>query len=189
MMTSTHAVVGASLGAAVATVVPELSPAAVLVGFVGGALPDIDLVATHRRTTHFPVLAPLGGLLVTAVALVVGGTAALLALVFALAFAIHTLMDVFGGGVEPEPWLATSDRGVYNHVAGRWIAPRRWVRYAGAPEDLSLAVGAAVLPLASTAGPTRQLLVATLAVSACFALFRRRLSTISELVVDRGLED
>lgn len=137
------------------------------------------------------MLVPLGALLVTGVALVVGGTAALLALVFALAVAVHTLTDVFGGGVEPEPepWLATSDCGVYNHVVGRWIAPRRWVRYAGAPEDLFLAVGAAVLPLASTAGPTRQLLVATLAVSAYFELFRRRLSTISEWVVDRGLAD
>lgn len=40
---------------------------------------------------------------------------------------------VFGGGVGSEPWNTTSDRGVYNRFRERWHAPRRWVRYSGAP--------------------------------------------------------
>jgi hypothetical protein len=184
MMTSTHAVAGATLGTVAAAFAPELGAPAILAGFVGGALPDLDLLATHRRTTHYPVVGTIAALGVTGVALAVGTTGALLVAVGALAAALHVLMDVFGGGVEPAPWRATSDRGVYDHVAGRWIPPRRWVRYAGAPEDLLLSVGLAVPALAATAGPVRGLLLATLACSTGFSIVRRRLAALSARLLD-----
>lgn len=179
MMTSTHALVGACLGAAAAIVVPELSTAAVLVGFVGGALPDADLLATHRRTTHFPLLAPALAVPLLVGAVAVGTPMALLVGVFALAFAVHSPMDVLGGGVEPEPWLATSDRGVYDHVGGRWIRPLRWVRYAGAPEDLVVASLVAIPAILVSDGFAEALLLATLAVSIGFVSIRRRLAGLS----------
>lgn len=179
MMTSTHALVGACLGAGAAVTVPELSTTAVLVGFVGGALPDADLLATHRRTTHFPLLAPLLALPVLVGSVAIGTPLAILVGVFALAVAVHSPMDAVGGGVEPEPWLARSDRGVYDHLRGRWIAPRRWVRYAGAPEDMVVASVLAIPAIALADGFTQALLLATLAVSLGFVSIRRRLADLS----------
>lgn len=178
MLTSTHVLVGAGLGVAAAAALPELSGSAILAGFLGGGLPDADRLATHRRTTHFPVLATVLALPVVLFAYAVGGTGPLLLAVFALAVALHAPMDLFAGGVEPEPWLARSERGVYDHVAGRWHPPRRWIRYAGAPEDLLLAaVGVPATLLAS--GHTRSLLAATLLGSVALVLVPRRLSRLS----------
>src|SRR6056297_545185 len=53
--------------------------------------------------------------------------------------ALHAASDALGGGLELKPWRATSERAVYDHFRGRWIRPRRWVRYDGAPEDLAFA--------------------------------------------------
>lgn len=184
MMTSTHAVVGALVGAAVGAAVPEVAGAAVLVGFVGGALPDADLLATHRRSTHFPVLGPVVAVFATAVAVAVGTPLAILAAVALVAAAVHCAMDVFGGGVEHRPWEATSDRGVYDHARGRWIRPRRWVRWAGAPEDLGLAVVAGVPVMAASGGSTRTLLGVVLVVSAAFVAIRRRLPALTERLLD-----
>lgn len=178
-MTTTHALVGAALGAGVGGVVPELAGPALVAGFVGGALPDADLLGTHRRTLHYPVLGPALAVPVAVVAVVLGTPAATLVAVGVLAAAVHCAMDVFGGGVETRPWEATSDRGVYDHVRGRWIRPRRWVRWAGAPEDLLVAFGASVPALAATTGPSRGALVAVLAVSAVFVGIRRRLAAVT----------
>jgi hypothetical protein len=179
-MTTTHALAGALVGAVATVLVPGGGPTALVVGFVGGALPDADLLWTHRRSLHFPVLAPAVAVPATALAAAVGTPTAALAAVFLLAVAIHALMDVFGGGVETRPWAATSDRGVYDHAAGRWIRPRRWVRYAGAPEDFLLALAVGLPALALATGWYRDLLVAVLACSALFVAVRRRLAGLTE---------
>lgn len=179
MMTSTHAFVGAAIGAAVAWATPEVGAMAVLAGFVGGALPDADLLATHRRTTHYPVLAPLVAVPVTAGAVLVGTVAALVVAVAVIAAAVHCLMDVWGGGVEHRPWEATSERAVYDHVSGRWVRPRRWVRWSGAPEDFLLALACAIPALAATRGASRALLLGVLLVSGVFVFVRRRLAGLS----------
>lgn len=188
MMTVTHAFVGALLGLGAAALAPEIATPAILAGFVGGALPDADLVATHRRTTHFPVYAPFVAVPVVGAAVVTGSPPLVLAAVFALAAAVHCVTDVVGGGVEARPWEATSDQGVYDHYRGRWIRPRRWVRYSGAPEDFALALVAAVPTLAVTSGRLRDALVIVLAVSAVFTLFRRRLGAITERLLAHTLE-
>jgi hypothetical protein len=188
MMTSTHGFVGAAIGAVLATGRPAVGTAAIVVGFVAGALPDIDLLATHRRTTHFPLLAPAVAIPVTIGAFLVGGSTALLVAVAVLAVAGHCLMDVLGGGVEHRPWEATSERGVYDHVRGRWIRPRRWVRWAGAPEDflVSLAVGVPVLALAPAG--LRPGLGIVLVASGAFVLVRRRLPALTERLLDGTVE-
>lgn len=187
MMTTTHALFGALLGATVATFAPVATPVAVLVGFVGGAAPDADLVAVHRRSTHFPVYATAIAVPVSAAALLVGTATATLVAVFALAAATHCLMDVFGGGVEHRPWEATSDQGVYDHLHGRWIRPRRWIRYAGAPEDFVLAAAFAAPVLAVTTGGLRQGLGAVLVASGLFVAVRRRLPTLTERLLGENV--
>ena len=180
MMTTTHALVGALVGATTAAYAPELTPTAVAVGFVGGALPDADLAGTHRRSTHYPVWGAAAAAVIVAIAALLASPAAILLAVFSVAAALHPLSDVFGGGVERRPWEATSERGVYNHAGGYWVRPRRWVRYSGAPEDAGLAAVVAV-PLAFlTSGQLRDALLAVLVVSVLFALFRRRLAGVTE---------
>lgn len=188
MMTTTHAVVGALVGAATAAFAPVPTPAALVVGFVGGALPDADLVATHRRSFHFPVYATAFAALAVLVAFLVATPAAVLVAVFLVALAGHCLMDVFGGGVEVRPWEATSDRGVYDHYGERWIPPRRWVRYAGAPEDLLVAIVAGLPALVVAGGRTRPALAAVLVLSAVFTVFRRRLAGLSERLFADGVD-
>jgi hypothetical protein len=179
MMTTTHALFGASLGAATAVVAPALTPAAVVVGFLGGALPDADLLGTHRRSTHFPVYGTAIAVPFVGVAALAGTGWATLLAVFVAAAASHSLMDAFGGGVELRPWEATSEQGVYNHAGGYWVRPRRWVRYAGAPEDFALAAGVALPAIAVTTGRLRAGLLAVVVVSGLFASVRRRLTGVS----------
>lgn len=188
MMTTTHAVVGALVGATTAAFAPVLTPAALVVGCVGGALPDADLVATHRCSFHFPVYATAVAAVAVVGAALAASPGALLLAVFLVAFAVHCLMDVFGGGVEVRPWEATSDRGVYDHYGDRWITPRRWVRYAGAPEDLLVATVAGLPVLAVAAGRTRTALAAVLLFSAGFTVCRRRLAGLSERLFADGVD-
>jgi hypothetical protein len=54
MMLTTHAVIGAFLAVSVSFVAPSVAPVAIVAGFIGGAFPDTDILAIHRRTLHFP---------------------------------------------------------------------------------------------------------------------------------------
>lgn len=189
MMTTTHAFVGAAVGATTAAFAPELTTIAIAVGFVAGAVPDVDLVAVHRRTTHFPVVLPALAVPAVVLAALFPVPAAVLTAVALVAAATHSVMDAFGGGVEPEPWRATSDRGVYDHVRGRWVRPRRWVPYAGAPEDLALAAVVSLPTLWLASGRLRDVAVVTLVGSILFATFRRRLAGLSERLFGDGVSE
>lgn len=183
MMTTTHALVGAGVGLAATALDPGLGASALAAGVLGGAAPDADLVAVHRRSFHFPVGFAVLAAVATGLAVVVPATWSALLAVSLVAAAVHCAMDVFGGGVEPRPWEATSKRGVYNHLTGRWIRPRRWVRYAGAPEDFVLAAVVSLPLLAVAGGSVRVVAVALLVPSAAFTLYRRRLAGLSERLV------
>ena len=188
-MMTTHALVGALLALPVAIVAPEHAPVAVAAGFVGGCFPDLDVVARHRRTLHFPryygyVAVPAAGF---ALAYPTAATVAL-ALFLAGAWA-HSLMDVVGGSPEPRPWEPTVERAVYDHRAGEWIPPTRWVRYDGAPEDFALVLVVAV-PVAYTAPDTFVYVVAAaVVVSAVYTLLRKRIVDVAERVSSVSLVD
>lgn len=179
MMATTHALWGMVLGAPVLTFAPEFAPAAMTAGYVGGILPDLDAYAEHRQTLHFPVYATLLAAAVAAVAAVAPSVATVSLSVALAALAAHAAMDAGGGGLSLRPWTEQPDRAVYSHFHGRWIAPRRYVRYDGAPEDLLLAVVAAAPLLAVTTGSLRFLVVVTLLISVGYVLVRRRLVEIA----------
>ncbi len=179
-MLPTHALAGMALALPVAFVAPEYASVAFAAGFVGGVFPDLDLYVGHRKTLHYPVY-------FAALALPAGAIAALaptattvgLAL-FLLAAALHSVTDVFGGGLELRPWEATSDRAVYDHYNGQWIAPRRWVGYDGSPSDLLLS-GVLAAPLVATVDGRLELLVLSgLGVAVAYATVRRVLPSIAE---------
>ena len=183
MMATTHALAGVAVAAFVALVAPEQAGVALPAAFVGGLFPDLDLYAGHRKTLHFPIyywpLALAAGVL----AVIATGPATVGLACFLLAAALHSTMDVLGGGLELRPWEATSERAVYNHFAGRWHRPRRWVRYDGAPEDALLGLVLAVPALLVAGTAMRWLVGGTLCLSVGYVLVRRWVPVLTERLV------
>ena len=175
MMATTHVFAGLAVVAPVAYVIPEFATPLAVGAIAGGLAPDFDLVFAHRRTFHFPVAGAAVAVLAVALALVVPTpvTAALAAL--AVAGWLHAASDSVGGGPEMDPWNDRSERAVYDHVRGRWVRPRRWIRYDGAPEDAALGAALAVPSLLVFDGPIADVALVGLAVSIVYAVLRRRL--------------
>jgi hypothetical protein len=182
MMSTTHGAMGALLAAPVLWNAPELAPAAALAGYAGGLFPDVDVVAVHRRTLHYPgyywLLAAPG----VALAALRPAPATVAGAAFLLSAALHSVTDVFGGGPGVEPWAEEDDRGVYLHSRRRWLRARGTVRYDGAPEDLALATALTLPGLAAFDGTVRWLLLAGLAASALYTVFRKRLVALERVI-------
>ncbi|MFB6156391.1 MAG: metal-dependent hydrolase [Haloferacaceae archaeon] len=186
MMVTTHVATGLALAAPVAYTAPELAPAAVLGGAAGGAFPDLDLlVGRHRRTFHFPdyYWPPAAG--AAALALSSPSLATVALALALLSAAVHSVADWFGAGNELRPWERTSNEAVYLRSQGRWLAPRYWVRYDGAPEDLLLTAVLSVPGLVLFGPTVRRLTAAMVAVATLYALVRKRVPDVGE----RFLED
>ncbi|WP_424004871.1 metal-dependent hydrolase (plasmid) [Haloarcula salina] len=184
MMATTHALAGMALAGVTALVAPEYTPIAVSAAGAGGVFPDLDLYGEHRQTLHYPVYYSVGAVAALAVALLAPavGTVALAA--FLGSAALHSVMDAFGGGLELKPWLATSERAVYDHYRERWIRPRRWIRYDGAPEDAALAGALALPTLALSTGRLQTAVYVLLAVSVVYTLVRKPMVHVTERLVD-----
>ncbi|USZ67346.1 metal-dependent hydrolase [Halorussus salilacus] len=179
MMGTTHAAAGVTLAAPLVALAPELAPVAALAGMAGGVFPDLDLLSgQHRRTLHFPVYYSAAAAATAAAALLAPAPATVAVAFFLVSAAVHCVADAAGGGLELRPWEATDDRGVYVHPAGRWVAPRRWIRYDGAPEDLLAAAVLSVPGLVLFDGWVRRLTVAGLVVSVVYVAVRKRLPGI-----------
>jgi hypothetical protein len=183
MMLPTHALGGMALGLLIGAFVPEFGTVALLAGFVGGVVPDLDMYAGHRKTLHFPVGYPIMAVSASLLAAAVPTVATVGVATGLLAAALHSLSDVLGGGLELRPWEGTSDRAVFDHVRGRWLAPRRWVGYDGSPGDLALSSLLAAPLLLTTTGTVRTLVLASLSVATLYATVRRRLPALARLLV------
>jgi hypothetical protein len=179
MMATTHALAGLALAALVGLVAPEHAPAAAAAGLAGGVFPDLDLYSGHRRTLHFPVYYALAALPAALVAALAPTTATVALAVFLAAAALHAASDALGGGLELEPWRATSERAVYSHFHGRWLRPRRLVRYDGAPEDVLVAAVVGVPASLTFDAAVQQVVAGALAVSMAYAAVRKHLPRIA----------
>ncbi|MFC7081505.1 metal-dependent hydrolase [Halorussus caseinilyticus] len=184
MMATTHALFGMALGAVALFVAPEYATVAIAAGGAGGLFPDLDLAGDHRKDLHFPVYFSLAAIPALALAALAPSTVTVAAGAFLASAALHSASDALGGGLELRPWEATSDEAVYDHFNGRWVAPRRWIRYDGAPEDL-LAAAAFAVPGVLYAEPLQQAVLALLGVSTVYALVRKRLVDFGEEVAER----
>ena len=183
MMLPTHVLGGMLLAVPLVRVAPELAPIGFLAGFLGGLFPDLDMYVGHRKTLHYPVYySGLAGLALLAALLLPSAVTVGLAL-FLLGAAVHSVTDMYGGGLELRPWEGNSDRAVYDHYRKRWVAPRRGVRYDGAVEDLALSVGLSLPLLFLLDGPLRLIVLATLLVAAVYTVLRRRLAELAALVI------
>jgi hypothetical protein len=189
MMLPTHALVGMVLALPFTVVAPESAGVALAAGLLGGAVPDLDMYAGHRRTLHYPTYYAALAAAAVPVAVLSSSAWTVAVATFLLGAAGHSVSDVFGAGLELRPWEATSDRAVYDHWRGRWLAPRRWIRYDGAPEDLLAAVAVAGPLLVVLDGAGRRTVLALLGVGVVYALLRRRLPAVAERLVDGRLLD
>lgn len=174
-MATTHAFVGLSLAAATASVAPQFAVPAAAGGAAGGIFPDLDVLATHRRTLHFP--AYYAGLAVAAlvVAAAIPTTVTVGAATFLVAAAVHSASDALGGGPEAKPWESTSTRGVYLHARRRWLRARGWIRYDGSPEDFALGAIFALPALLVYDGGIRALALVGVATSLLYTVFREEI--------------
>jgi uncharacterized MnhB-related membrane protein len=184
MMATTHALAGVVLAAVALLFAPDAGPAVVLAGALGGLFPDFDLYAGHRKTLHFPVFYPVFALAAVGAAVLRPTPGMVAVTVFLLAAALHSVMDVAGGGLELKPWRGESERAVYDHARRRWLPPKRWVRYDGAPEDLALAGLFAAPSLVVFGSPVREGVLLALLLSAVYVLLRKPLVRVAEALVD-----
>ncbi|MDQ2050045.1 metal-dependent hydrolase [Natronolimnohabitans sp. A-GB9] len=185
MMATTHVFAGLTLATAVVVTAPQFAGVVAVAAILGGCFPDLDLLAAHRKTLHFPVYYGVLAVPVTFAAVVVPTAATVGLAVFLLATTLHSVSDCFGGGLEPKPWRETSERAVYSHYHGRWLAPRRWIRYDGAPEDLALATVLAVPVLFVFDGVVQTIVLAMLALSLGYTLVRKPIARVGEWLVER----
>lgn len=183
MMLPTHALSGMVLALPVALVAPELSGVVFVAGLIGGILPDLDMYVGHRKTLHYPFYYSLVAAVIVPLAVAVQSAVVIGVAVLLVAAAVHSVADVFGGGLELRPWEATSNRAVYDHYNGRWVAPRRWIHYDGSPADFLLSAFLAVPVLFVVDGPLRWIVVATVAVGGIYVILRRRLATVAQRVI------
>lgn len=183
MMATTHAFAGLALAAAVATVAPQFAAVVAIAALLGGFFPDLDLAAGHRKTLHFPVYYGIFAVPSVLAAVLVPTDVTVGLAAFLLAAALHSVTDRFGGGLELKPWMATSDRAVYSHYHGRWLEPRRWIRYDGAPEDLALAAVLTLPALFVFDGAIRTIVLALLGISIGYALVRKTLAGVNEWLI------
>ncbi|WP_435359874.1 metal-dependent hydrolase [Haloarchaeobius sp. DFWS5] len=177
MMAMTHALAGLVLATLVVQVSGGDPAPLVAAGVAGSVLPDLDIYAGHRKTLHFPILgwAPAG--FAVAVALAFPGIWTLALATFLVGFALHPVMDYYGGGLELRPWEGRSERAVYSHYHDRWLQPRRLVPYDGSPRDLALAGGLA-LPALTLPEPIPPLVLVTVVASAAYVVLRKRLASL-----------
>ncbi|QUO49197.1 metal-dependent hydrolase [Halorubrum ruber] len=182
-MLPTHVLAGMLLAAPLVRAAPELAPVGFAAGFLGGLLPDLDMYTGHRRTLHYPVYYSVFAAPALLAAVVAPSVLSVGIALFLLGAALHSVADMYGGGLELRPWEGNSDRAVYDHHRERWIPPRRGVRYDGAAEDLALSLGLAVPLLLLVDGPLREVVVGTLAVAVVYTVLRRRLAEIAAAVI------
>lgn len=176
MMVVTHVAIGLAVTLPLTLLAPWAAGPVAAGALVGGAVPDADLlVGTHRRTLHFPALGPLAATPALALA-VVTPTPATVGLAAALVAAgVHAATDVLGAGEELRPWERTNTNAVYCHLCRRWLRARYVIRYDGSPEDLLLAVAAAIPALIVHDGPVRWLLAGLLVLATAYTALRKRL--------------
>ncbi|SFR31022.1 hypothetical protein SAMN04487937_0859 [Halorubrum sodomense] len=183
MMLPTHVLAGMLLATPLVRVAPELAPVGFAAGFLGGLVPDLDMYTGHRRTLHYPVYYSAFSVPALLAAVLAPSTLTVGVALFLLGAALHSVSDMYGGGLELRPWEGNSDRAVYDHRRETWISPKRGVRYDGAVEDLALSVALGLPLLALVDPPLRAVVIGTLGVAVVYAALRRRLAEIAAAVI------
>lgn len=185
MMAPTHMLVGAVVAVPLFVFAPEYSLIALVAGLFGGLFPDLDMYYGHRRTLHFPVYYSLGAGVFLPIAALVPTQLTVGCAVAVSAAALHSTMDIFGGGLELYPWRATSDRAVFSHYHDRWIVPRRWIRYDGSPADLGVTLLAGGILLVTSTDAYHVIVLAIISIAVVYVALRKMLPRVAIHLVQR----
>ncbi len=180
MMTTTHVAMGLTAATVLLPFSSELAIVAALAAVVGGVFPDLDVVGAHRKSLHHPEAYPTLALVMAGIAVLRPEVASVAVAGFFASAAIHSLSDVFGGGLGLRPWENDDERGIYLHTLDRWIAPKRWVRYDGAPEDLLAVSIFSIPPWIAFGSPIQELLVVSLGISVLYVAVRKPMVDVFE---------
>lgn len=176
MMIFTHILVGI-LVAAISSLY-FLNPLLLVVsGAVGGFLPDLDMFLTHRKTLHFPIGYSVLSVLLVLVYLLSDFTIVLLLATGVFVAALHSLMDILGGGKEMRPWEETDDRAAFNHITGEWISARR-IFYDGSFPDFVLATFCGVVAVLILPPTFTISIILLVALSLAYTLLRKYITKI-----------
>lgn len=175
-MTTTHAAMGLLVAVGIAGVDPGVGTPVAVAAYAGSVLPDLDVVVgEHRRTLHYPVGYWVGTVPFVGAVIAAPSVVTVAAAVFVGCAALHSSSDVLGGGLGARPWIEDDERGVYDHYHDRWVPPRRYVRWDGAPEDLVMAVVVSVPALLYFDGVVWYGAVMGVVVSVVYTGLRKRL--------------
>lgn len=175
MMVVTHALIGLLLGITSQWFWPEMIFYAGLGGFIGGVVPDLDLAFNHRKTFHFPIMFSFLTLIAGITLALTPTVTSVTVFYFFLSAAVHSLIDILGGGLETRPWIPSDDRAVYSHTLSKWFKPKRWIRYDGSPEDLLLSTIIAIPCYLFYTGILQNLVVISLVTGAIYSILRKKL--------------
>lgn len=182
-MLPTHVLCGMLLAVPLLWVAPELAIVGLVAGLLGGAFPDFDMYVGHRRTLHYPVYYSIITLPIVGIAAIAPNALTVGVAFFMLGAAAHSIADIFGGGLELRPWEATSDRAVFDHFHGRWIQPRRFIRYDGSIEDLFIAISLSIPMLLLFTDIFQFVVIAVIGIAILYTVLRRQLAKIASIVV------
>jgi hypothetical protein len=158
---------------------PDQALSLFIVGAVGGIFPDFDLYSGHRKTLHFPVYYALPALMLSIIGVITMEPLVLFGFIFTTAAWLHSVMDIFGSGIELRPWEGTSEKAVYNHRQKEWIKPRRFVAYDGSPGDLFLAAAFGLPVLFVFSSPVDLYIGGLLIIGVVYAVCRKQLAEIA----------
>lgn len=184
MMLPTHAVVGLAVATPLVFLAPDQAHVGLWGALLGSVVPDFDLYAGHRRTLHYPTAYTIAVVPAVLAAVILQSPAVILLASLLVGAALHCRMDRYGGGLELRPWEGTSNRAVYDHVRGEWRAPKRWLRYDGAPEDVALSVGLGIPLFLALNTPFQWITAAAVTIGLTYALLRRRLAALAPVVFE-----
>ena len=182
-MLPTHMLGGMLLAVPLFWIAPELAIVGLVGGMLGGAFPDFDMYVGHRRTLHFPVYYPVITLPIMGIAAIAPHALTVGVAFFLLGAAVHSISDIFGGGLELRPWEATSDRAVFDHFHGRWIRPRRFIPYDGSIEDLFLAFSLSIPLLFVLSDIYLSAVISIIGIAILYTVLRRRLARMASIIV------
>lgn len=174
MMTATHMLLGMLLGYILGFIQPDIAPYLLIIGFIGGMLPDIDIAFKHKRSLHFPFYYSLIVAITLTSTIFFSSVEAVMAFTFFGAATLHCLTDVFAGSLETALGRQENEKTVYLHPENRWINSVNLIRFPGAPEDLMLSLLIGVPLLIVIQGPLEWLTAATLALGTAYSVMRFR---------------
>lgn len=183
MMAPTHVFASLLFSSPLLFISPESAPLIFIAAIIGGFFPDLDLLyGVHRKTLHLPV-----AYLVLAVVL------AIIAFIYTIPFTVglaalaigvcsHVFGDLLGAGLEHEPWKQTSDKGVYNHMDGEWIAPTFILGHDGSLKDLLVLLFMApfIAGFYSEVLYIKEFVVVVILLAVVYSVTRKVLPTIEE---------